>query len=180
MKKVKYFVVVIVIKNFDTLKGVTCHENLYCKQKKNKLIKDNQQNIVDCKIKYTQPKYPGNIGNEKCDCITSFLNPHRRKKCLINNIFDKLNSEEQNIVQKSDNKYTNCKKDSDIKIFYCSYCNKEFDTHKGVQCHENLYCKQKKKIINKEPVNKCYRCGREGHYSNDCYASKHVNGKCLN
>lgn len=147
---------------------------------KNKLIKDNQQNIMECKIKDTQTKYPGNIGNEKCDCITSFLNPHRRKKCLINNIFEKLNSEEQIIVQKSDNKYTNSKKDSDIKIFYCSYCNKEFDTPKGVQSHENLYCKQKKKSINKEPNDKCYRCGREGHYSNDCYASKHVNGKYLN
>lgn len=153
-------------KEFDTLKSATCHENLYCKQKN--------------KLKDDQYKSQENICNQKCDCITSFLNPHRRKKCLINNIFDKLNFEEQNIIQKSDNKHINIKKDSDIKIFYCSYCNKEFDTIKGVQCHENLYCKQKKKPINKEPNDKCYKCGREGHYFTDCYATKHINGKYLN
>ena len=27
--------------------------------------------------------------------------------------------------------------------------------------------------------NACYRCGRNGHYSNNCYASKHINGKKL-
>jgi hypothetical protein len=61
---------------------------------------------------------------------------------------------------------------SDEEVFCCSYCNKEFDTLKGATCHENLYCKIKQK-------NKCYRCGREGHYSTDCYARKHTNGKSL-
>lgn len=63
--------------------------------------------------------------------------------------------------------------DDEIEVFCCSYCDKEFDTLKGVSCHENLYCKNKSK-------NTCYRCGRDGHYSNDCYASRHINGKYLN
>ena len=139
-------------KEFDTLKGYICHENLYCKQKnkfkyeinsENNLIKDDKQNILTENIKGGKRVDPENIGNQKCDCISSFLKPHICKKCLINNIFDKLNFE-QNTVQNSDNKHFNSKNDTNIKIFYCSYCNKEFDTHKGVQCHENLYCKQKK------------------------------------
>ena len=65
----------------------------------------------------------------------------------------------------------------EIEVFCCNYCNKEFDSLRGVTCHENLYCKNKNKKIKK---NTCYKCGREGHNSTDCYASKHINGKYLN
>ena len=27
--------------------------------------------------------------------------------------------------------------------------------------------------------NKCYRCGRKGHYASRCYAKKHISGKYL-
>ena len=197
----------------------------------------NEHFVKDCVKKTEDKPIIKDIGNEKCDCISSYIKTHRRKMCLLNNtlnfiseIFDNENDiiEElkpdiiidseiklvfccnfcnkqfdtqkgatyhENIYCKLKNKEskvkeehiesvcdakTLIKKDSDIKIFCCSYCNKEFDTQKGAQCHENIYCKLKKKPINKEPNNKCYRCGREGHYSNNCYASKHVNGKYLN
>ena len=73
-----------------------------------------------------------------------------------------------------------------VEKFACQFCDKEFETVKGVTCHENLYCKHKnnkfiksnKNITNEKNV--CYRCGRDGHYGNDCYASKHINGKYLN
>jgi hypothetical protein len=75
---------------------------------------------------------------------------------------------------------------SDEEIYCCSYCGKEFDTLKGATCHENLYCKNKKqnkfnkKKNNTKEKNTCFRCGREDHYSSNCYANKHINGKYLN
>jgi hypothetical protein len=72
---------------FDTLKGVTYHENLYCNFKVSKKKIENK-------------------------CYT---------KTNINN----------KIIKDLSKK---------VKVFYCNYCNKHFDTLKGATCHENLYC----------------------------------------
>jgi hypothetical protein len=70
-----------------------------------------------------------------------------------------------------------------VKVYCCDYCGKEFDTAKGAIFHENVHCKKKfqkaetTKKSNK--INKCFKCGRAGHYADDCYAEKHINGKYL-
>ena len=39
----------------------------------------------------------------------------------------------------------NTESSNEIEVFCCSYCDKEFNTLKGVTCHQNLYCKKKNK-----------------------------------
>ena len=99
-----------------------------------------------------------------------------------------------------ENEYCDVNSNEVFKVFQvwsCSYCGKEFDTYKGATFHENVHCKKKKISYNKNShggsnenykytdsrTNKkssiCYRCGREGHYSTECYASKHIDGYYL-
>ena len=67
--------------------------------------------------------------------------------------------------------------DSDDEgCWYCDYCDKGFDTKKGAQFHENVHCKVKKQYAKKKSSSKCRKCGRNGHYTNKCYASRHVKG----
>ena len=35
--------------------------------------------------------------------------------------------------------------EEDIRVYYCSYCYKEFDTKKSAYYHEKFYCKNKNK-----------------------------------
>ena len=94
-------------KEFDSLKGATCHENLYCKNKNTTNMKS--------------------IKNNKLIDYSHIIPRKKRYEYLW-----KFCEEEEEEEEEED-------EDDDDTIV-------------------------------------CYKCGREGHYSTSCYASKHIKG----
>lgn len=69
-------------------------------------------------------------------------------------------------------------------IWECVNCNKVFTTYQGCVNHQKFYCPKikgrgKKNSMSASSKITCYRCGRDGHYASNCYASRHRNGYCL-
>ena len=90
-------------------------------------------------------------------------------------------------------------------IWTCKFCDKDFDSKRGCLFHENVHClKRKGKTKYYDPARslvdelkdssseeeesertyetqsiECFRCGRDGHYANTCYAKKHIQGYIL-
>jgi predicted GIY-YIG superfamily endonuclease len=58
--------------------------------------------------------------------------------------------------------------DEEEDVWVCEVCDKEFDTEYVAIQHQKT-CGRRS----------CHRCGRQGHYANQCYASRHTNGKEL-
>ncbi len=104
------------------------------------------------------------------------MNNGTNNKCFIcskeghfaNKCYSKYNDKNN----KDNNKDNKTKNKQYIEVWGCEYCDKEFNEKNKCEYHEK-YCSLKNK-------NYCFRCGREGHYSPHCYASKHVNGYYLN
>ena len=89
----------------------------------------------------------------------------------------------------------------------CKFCDRGFDSCRGCTFHENVHCVQRKgkdKYYNParalvdelrdfsseeddyeeyedsyEKSVQCFRCGRQGHYANKCYAKTHTKGYYL-
>ena len=134
---------------------------------------------VRCKKEYkSQQKYNTHIvlcnkRHEKCDCAASMFSPHRRMKCLINNMIGKDDEDDEDDEDEED----------EVWILYCCrVCDKEFVDENACLNHEKN-CgqpQQQQQQVYKQPYKqKCYRCGRTGHYADNCYASTHFNGYSL-
>jgi cellular nucleic acid-binding protein len=62
-----------------------------------------------------------------------------------------------------------------VEEWGCDYCDRWFRSEFGCQVHERS-CKPAPPPPTKKTTGTCYRCGRPGHYSPDCYATKHAKG----
>jgi len=73
----------------------------------------------------------------------------------------------------SSDESNNSSEDSELE-WACDYCDRTFSTAFGCGVHEKS-CNNKRGYAKKSAYT-CYRCGRAGHKSPECYASTHANG----
>jgi predicted GIY-YIG superfamily endonuclease len=64
------------------------------------------------------------------------------------------------------------KEESDDEVVICTLCNKEFSSDKEFDRH-------KCKTTYTKKSGSCYRCGRSGHWANNCYARTDTDGNEL-
>lgn len=62
------------------------------------------------------------------------------------------------------------------EVYECAFCEDEFSTEAACLKHEKRCGGQVEQPATKRSYGTCYRCGRAGHWTPDCYAQTHKNG----
>ena len=68
---------------------------------------------------------------------------------------------------------------TDVGQWCCEYCEKPFESEYQATLHEKGCRKKLTHIGGDGHTAICFRCGRPGHYSPECYASTHIKGYYL-
>ena len=80
--------------------------------------------------------------NKNFETIKS-MKCHENKYCKYKKVCYRCKRKGHNLLNCSTKKMKSNDEDDEIEVYCCEYCDKEFTTAKGAQCHENLYCKYK-------------------------------------
>jgi predicted GIY-YIG superfamily endonuclease len=110
---------------------------------------------------------PGHFAN-KCTRKSSFTGTCGCGKKFLD--FDEFMSHNRACIARA------AEEDDEEEVVWCcsKNCEREFKTREAALAHESRCGRQSSP---REPT--CYRCGRPGHYSPDCYAKRHVKGYYL-
>lgn len=109
------------------------------------------------------------LTNEQISVIKQMIKGSNDKcfKCGNPNHFAKTCNSEIEQNKKSNNHYRRVKTDINNDDDCDNNSDNNNDNNNNSGTKESIYYK-------------CYRCGRKGHYVEDCYASKHIKGYYLN